>query len=75
MEGPILCYGDLVTLWRVGSFQELSMQSLALVDLVKPAPGESGGGGTRCCFTELSMQSRALLGLVKRAPGECVGGG
>lgn len=46
VEGPVLCYGDLVTLWRVKRLADITMQSLALMDLVKPTPGV----GPRCCL-------------------------
>ncbi|GAB4813752.1 hypothetical protein N2152v2_000798 [Parachlorella kessleri] len=38
VEGAVLCYGDLVTLWRVKDLADISLETLALIDLIKPAP-------------------------------------
>lgn len=38
VEGSVLCYQDLFLLWNVDRWEEVNKDSLALVELVKPAP-------------------------------------
>ena len=45
VEGAVLLCGDFFALWDVRSIQDVTLNSLALLELVKPAPGVRGGGG------------------------------
>ena len=39
MEGAVLCAGELAALWKVESLADITEDSLALLLLMKPAPG------------------------------------
>lgn len=39
VQGGVFCVGDLFTMWKVKSWQELEPDSLSMLQLFKPAPG------------------------------------
>ena len=41
MQGAIVCIGDLFTMWNIKSWQDLGSDSLSMLQLYKPAPGNS----------------------------------
>ncbi len=40
MHGSIMCLGPLCTTWNVARLEDITLDSLALLDVVKPAPGQ-----------------------------------
>lgn len=60
MEGAVLAFGGLFALWRVRRLEDITPESLAILDLLRPVPGEHGGawgGGGRPC-----LPTAAVLG-------------
>lgn len=39
LDGAVLCYNDMFLLWNIDAFSDVSIESLALLDILKPAPG------------------------------------
>lgn len=39
VHGSIMCLGPLCTTWNVTRLEDVTSDSLALLDIVKPAPG------------------------------------
>ena len=39
VQGAVLCLSDLVLHWNVHSLSEVTVDSLAVVDVIKPKPG------------------------------------
>lgn len=40
MEGAVLCTGTLCTVWNVQQPEDITLDSIALLDLITPAPGD-----------------------------------
>ena len=40
VEGAVFCIGDLYTMWNVKSWQDVTPESLSMLQLFKPAPGK-----------------------------------
>ena len=40
VEGPLLCMGDLYTMWAVESLSDVTPQTLSMLHLTKPTPGK-----------------------------------
>lgn len=41
VQGAVFCIGDLFTMWNVENWQDLRPDSLSMLQLYKPAPGNS----------------------------------
>ena len=39
VQGAVFCIGDLFTMWNIKSWEELEPNSLSILQLFKPAPG------------------------------------
>ena len=42
VQGAVLCLSNLVFHWNVHSLSEVSVDSLAILDVIKPKPGKEG---------------------------------
>ena len=56
LEGAVLLSGDLSTLWRVSSFADITEDSLSLLLMMRPAPGEQHPS-TQACWRLIAHTS------------------
>lgn len=40
VEGAVLCIGNLCTKWNVQRREDITIDSVSLLDLIQPAPGK-----------------------------------